>query len=264
MKIMKPAIAIGVVVTFLCSCSKSEQLKNDIAIRDITLNDSVIVDGSMAVTQFLIQYPDTVDSTVSESVAKWILNQLGANAVDDLNNGQDIVANISKSLLDSAVVELRELNEYRDGWTYLYSRQIRKLFETSKYVTFTSLSYNDTGGAHGNTYYVGQVFDKNNGKLLDWDMFDKASLSDLCRMVQDSIKTQYFEVRTDEELFDELLIGEEGFALPSDPPYFTADGVCFSYQQYEIAPYSAGMPECLISFDDIADMLVPEVRSIIN
>ena len=62
---------------------------------------------------------------------------------------------------------------------------------------------------------------------------------------------QYFEVKTEKEFNDMLLVNNGTLSFPVNPPYFEEKGVCFLYQQYEIAPYAAGMPQCLIPFETL-------------
>jgi hypothetical protein len=54
------------------------------------------------------------------------------------------------------------------------------------------------------------------------------------------------------------------FPLPQAAPYFTADGVVFIYQQYEIACYAAGLPNCVISYDLIEPFLTQAGRWLVN
>ena len=46
--------------------------------------------------------------------------------------------------------------------------------------------------------------------------------------------------------------------MPATSPYFTADGIVFTYQQYEIAPYAAGQPSFTLSYKDVASYLTKE------
>lgn len=75
---------------------------------------------------------------------------------------------------------------------------------------------------------------------------------------------QYFEVRTESELRDILLLNNEPFPFPQNPPYFEENGVCFLYQQYEIAPYAAGMPACVIPFETLRPYFTDDVLQMLG
>jgi hypothetical protein len=70
---------------------------------------------------------------------------------------------------------------------------------------------------------------------------------------------------SDADLKDYLLYDAsvDNLPLPQFPPYFTADGLAFVYQQYEIAPYAAGMPSFTIPYDDIRPLLTDEAACLI-
>ena len=52
--------------------------------------------------------------------------------------------------------------------------------------------------------------------------------------------------------------------LPKNPPYFTQDGLTFVYQQYEIAPYAAGMPTFSIPYDVAKGLLLHAAADLIG
>ncbi|MBQ1800320.1 MAG: DUF3298 domain-containing protein, partial [Prevotella sp.] len=71
---------------------------------------------------------------------------------------------------------------------------------------------------------------------------------------------------TDEQLKDMLLIDEDvnHIPLPAWAPYLTYQGVAFAYQQYEIAPYAAGIISFIIPYEKIMPYLVPEIKAVIE
>lgn len=63
-----------------------------------------------------------------------------------------------------------------------------------------------------------------------------------------------------------LLIDEDvnHIPLPAWAPYLTHQGVAFAYQQYEIAPYAAGIISFIIPYEKIMPYLVPEIKAVIE
>ena len=52
--------------------------------------------------------------------------------------------------------------------------------------------------------------------------------------------------------------------LPNTPPALTDKGISIIYQQYEIAPYAAGLPSFYIPYDKAADILTPAAKELIG
>ena len=52
--------------------------------------------------------------------------------------------------------------------------------------------------------------------------------------------------------------------LPAWAPYLTEEGMLFSYQQYEIAAYAAGIPAFVISFDQLKPYLTEAGAALIK
>jgi len=78
--------------------------------------------------------------------------------------------------------------------------------------------------------------------------------------VVDGLK-KYFEMTSDDEL-REMLINVDDInhiQRPSSAPVFGPDGLTVRYQQYEIAPYVAGLPEFTIPYEKLKSMIAPEL-----
>jgi len=77
---------------------------------------------------------------------------------------------------------------------------------------------------------------------------------------------KYFEVGTDEELSEHLLIDLKTGLLPPPEtnPVFGKDGVTFTYQQYEIAAYAYGMPSVTVPYAAIRPYLSATAASLLN
>ncbi len=61
---------------------------------------------------------------------------------------------------------------------------------------------------------------------------------------------------TEEDLFGQLMLEEERvIPLPTWDPYPSEAGLVFTYQQYEIASYAAGMPEFVLPYADVKEFL---------
>lgn len=130
--------------------------------------------------------------------------------------------------------------------------EIKRGYETSKVVTFYFTSYEFAGGAHGGSIGSGMTFRKTDGRRIGWEMFTTVKMQSILR---NGLK-EYFDVKTDEELQNCLsLDGIYYIPMPVRPPLFTEKGITVTYQQYEIAPYAAGLPSFTIPYKDARKML---------
>ena len=131
--------------------------------------------------------------------------------------------------------------------------------QNDHYVTYISEGFIYTGGAHPVPWYYGTTFSKIDGSIVGYDMFNDPE--QLAEIITKNIRKQYFEsYDLIEEMFD---TGEEGsFVLPENEPWIETDSIVFCYQSYEIAPYSAGMPLCKISKEDLWPYLSEKGKSL--
>ena len=162
--------------------------------------------------------------------------------------------------------EKKEILSSFAGWEYDFN--LLKARETDKYVVFQSQDYVYLGGAHGGvTGRGGLTFDKKDGLLVEM-FIDPASLDAIQPLLRKGI-TQYFtadgEMEITQEELDNYLFLESGvIPFPAWTPYPDEDGLVFTYQQYEIAAYAAGMPEFTVPYEDLLPYLTPEAKALLN
>ena len=151
------------------------------------------------------------------------------------------------------------------GWEYDFG--LLKNRETDKYVVFLSQDFVYLGGAHGGvTGRGGLTFNKKDGLLVE-QFLDPACLDAIQPLLRKGI-TAYFSddgMEISPEELDNYLFLETGIVpFPAWAPYPDEDGLVFTYQQYEIASYAAGMPNFTIPFDDLLPYLTPEAKALLD
>lgn len=198
----------------------------------------------------VVDIPITENEELRDNIINWISSNLNENYQGD---SQDV----------KAMVEF-DRNDFLslDNGTPQSRQQVFITMDedNDRYVTYSQELYLYTGGAHGITLQSGASFNKTSGKRFSYSMFaEPQALTDL---IQQSLKTQYFDVLMDGEdpSFDEVLFEEtrEDFPLPVTGPWIRNDSVIFAYQSYEIAPYALGIPQCGIPYKDIKGFLTEE------
>ncbi|MCR5828455.1 MAG: DUF3298 and DUF4163 domain-containing protein [Bacteroidales bacterium] len=158
--------------------------------------------------------------------------------------------------------------EYIDDFPgYEYNFQLTKEYEAKNYVVFLSEDYVFTGGAHGGVTGQGSVtFDKRSGQRFS-NFIKPGSLDAMQGLLVKGL-VDYF---ADEEgtvnkdnLFDYLFLEGTTIPFPAWTPAPTKDGLCFTYQQYEIAAYAVGMPSFTIPYSEVKPFLTAEAVDLLN
>lgn len=240
-------------------------------IEKVSYSDTIAVGVASATARCNISYLKAVnpDSPLIRSIDNWIRDML-QNAPDTIEIGTPLAKSIVDEILRSNRATLIEMNDFaeenNDGFMQYgeeYSYDIHPLALSPGFVTMLYESYIYTGGAHGGSYCIGQTFSAFDGSMIDLDMFKEDSTDKVLALIKKGLMSQYFKTDSDKEFYNQLLIEGNKLPLPATPPYFTNKGVCFHYQQYEIAPYAAGMPKCVILFEDLEPYFSDNARFLI-
>lgn len=208
---------------------------------------------------------------VAESYPEWVADSINAALVDIATGlkGADLKEAVRVALDSFQQMEVRDRLAWEadlpagdEGESFElppYGREIvvKQVEGTDLYYNFLITDYSYQGGAHGSYAGVELSIDKQSGHVLTWtDLFGTYASEGLLQKVRSHLVTDYFE-GDDEAIFTEDM---GPFGLPECPPYLTAEGVGFQYQQYEIAAYAYGLPCCVISYDELGDLLQPSFR----
>ena len=228
---------------------KVEQSKND-----KSGEYKIVVDFPTGGNPILVNaIREYISESLGISYAGEMENNMQGSYSGDLGDGQkmiDYYFDLKYKEFKNAHDEMAE-HMQGDTPTFASETEIHYLYETDKFVTYEMKKYEDMGGAHGGTFISGMTFRKSDGRRVEWDLFTKS--------MQDVIKKglkKYFEVNTDEELENSLsLENTYMLPLPATPPVFTKEGVMFTYQQYEIAAYAAGLPSFIVPYDEAKSLM---------
>lgn len=212
-------------------------------------------------------FPVEGNQQLQDSIKYWICEQLGDkkhSAVGDIPAFMKEFGRRELKRCKNEVADLiRENEPTEDSYPieYEYNQGITLLYENDEYITLQSAIYSYSAGAHGSFVSTGETFRKSDGHRMGWELLAGYDKKELRNKIKSGLM-EYFEIKEEpnrsksdqlrEMLFGEGLDGMErdtynnNFPLPVTRPYLTKDGVSILYQQYEIAPYAAGMPGCNI------------------
>ncbi|MGN1237074.1 MAG: DUF3298 domain-containing protein [Bacteroidaceae bacterium] len=234
---------------------------------------------SLISCEIIVDYPSLSDS-FSLAVADYINKELAANCrlivfdddVDLLYKGE--LNNGGRKMIDHYG---RETSEYLhdlvgDGEEMGYFSascdvSIRKVDDTPRYVTYETNTYSYTGGAHGSSTKRDVNIIKPSGKVLEY-VIDSLRLEEIQPLLRKGVLSYLNDIEwdetTDETLNDNLFIENGIIPLPSVSPYLTSEGLCFVYQQYEIACYAMGMISFTLPYSEVKPFMTPEALQLIE
>lgn len=280
-------IAAAAMLTVSCSSKKQEKEMTNadwLQTTEVGASDSINIDGNAAVVSITGSYPmeSTDDKATVEKIQSWLAVNLASptfmvsDSLYDVTpamaaDGQQMADKTLSSLLDVSKADFAEFTGEEGATTeYQFMVHFQPYYTAGRYVTYLYASYGYTGGNHGGSEVRVVTFAREDGKILEWDDLFKADDKDaVMSLVKENLMTQYFgNAEKDENhpatLAEALLINPDELGYPSARPALSEDGVTFVYQQYEIAPYSAGMPECTIPYSSLESMMTSYAASLVK
>lgn len=199
------------------SLELSKRVMNDIKITSETL------DKSNKNADILIQYPQISGLT------------------DEVQNAINATL---KSEAEQFATESEKQASFRDGTIehkYNFSQTFAVTFNREGILSVVADQYSYTGGAHGGTIRTAHTFSLKDGAELELNDLLKAEPNykqKLIKLIKESTK--------------EIAFPDVVAELSDQPAFFvTESGIAIFYQQYEIAPYAAGIPTYIYNFSSI-------------
>ncbi len=192
----------------------------------------------------------------SQSAAQAVMEQLN-EALGGYYDGPIADADsLARYYLSHYLREMREArSDFDSDAPFERSLTVSPGYETPRLVTLDLQYYEYTGGAHGGTLSQGLSFRKSDGRQMGTNILSRLRSPEWDELAKKGLM-EYFDVKTEEELQNCLLdVQLYALPLPQTEPSFQQNGLVFTYQQYEIAPYAAGMPSYVIPYDQLPPFL---------
>lgn len=215
-------------------------------------------------------YPKTGNAILTAAVREYISEELGGNYNGNLANGDSVLAFYGKEQTERLNKEAEAYNGSENAPTLYCSEEIKTAAETDNYISYTAYSEMYLGGAHGMSAMTGTTFRKSDGRRFGAEMLRNTDTEDFRKLIKEGLM-EYFSaadptINTDGQLKTMLLTdhGVDFLPMPQSQPYLTEDGVVFTYQPYEIAPYAAGRPTFTVGYDKIKPYLTQTVINLIG
>ena len=163
-----------------------------------------------------------------------------------------------KSLSNLYYEETSRLDGSTPSWYWYYMNTNNKmLFENDSILSY-AVEYSDyQGGAHGSYSIIYTNIDLNElVTISEEDLFVPDYYRRLTDKIVHSLMNQY-----DAEVPDSLLM--RGFftiedIAPNNNFWLNDEGIHYSYNQYEIAPYSMGVIDVVVPYTELEDIILPD------
>ena len=215
----------------------------------LTFSETNFTKTENAVIEINIPFAEG-NTDVSESINASIENFI----VNTINFSEDSFISVSlnevATKFDSIYIAFKDdFEENSLIWEALIDGEVT--YQSSEITCIVINSYLNTGGAHGNMNISFLNFNSLTGRLLQNDELIKNKI--------DFIKLSeiYFNLELQEKLkengFNDYFLGDS-FQLPENIG-FSDEGVILLYNVYEIAPYSEGIIEFTIPFEEVLPYL---------
>lgn len=211
--------------------------------------------------------PRTENSQFKKIMNEWINERLGGTYKMGNNQSTDsIMVYYQHAWADSAKAQINEYITDDRHTIYSWENTFNVEVQTDKFISLAIKSYSFEGGAHGSSKISQQTFRKEDGREFGWNnMFNETNKYQLRELLTKKIM-EYFHVNSETELKECLLNPDDTYLipLPETPPMMLGNGIRFVYQQYEIAPYAAGMPSFVLPYSEVKSLLTTSASDLLE
>ena len=171
-----------------------------------------------------------------------------------INNINKKFANSAKEYIESNKQFIRDLYKERGGEEHVfceYENELTVNIYNDKIIQIVSNSYQYSMGAHGTTYINVYNINKNTGSIIDLDdvIIDKQKFK---QYLIDYIDTNYKDMVFEDykNTIDDFMKGNYEFVYSINESDLT-----ITFNQYDIAPYAAGILDVKIDFENNKNIL---------
>ncbi len=233
--------------------------------------DSAIISLNDEHTEFSAQLTAPKDTTSAFALAVWkeIFSMCRTNmelpdtALMKNYRISKFGETIGKAFIRESEEEIKDIMESlgkdaAENLNYSNKFSVATAANTRNYVTLEYKGYLYTGGAHGMPAWYATSIDAKSCKALGIDdLFVKEHQDSLFKIVKEEILKQYYKEEQAHESFSMT-------ALPANAPHLMPDGIRFIYGAYEVDAYAAGMPFCILPYEQVLHLMTEEAQSLIK
>lgn len=266
------AFVLGVVVVS-CNTQKETQKEYNVSVYNENMSCSNDYSESTLVFSAI---KNSFSKALTDSVNNWILKCLADSplfyeevfeswdSIREFKGDKDSLLEVARYYTESKLIKnpTQDMIDWLQGRKYFCFDSIT-IYPNNGLTSVIFFEQTFTGGAHPNAVTWNATFDNETGHIYDVMEIIRDTI-ELKKMIQQGLK-KYFKVSTEEDMSYfhpvtvDFLTDIESLPLPYQAPYFMEDKLVIQYQQYEIAPYSAGAPQVIIPLKDCKKILRKDI-----
>lgn len=210
----------------------------------VKVETSVVPDSTNAV----VKYPIFDDQEINKHILQQTFNFYRQN--EPVSSYQDIASGFV-GLYNEFYLENKGTSH---PW-YL-SIDIKVIRQLHNYIALAYTHSDFTGGAHGNTHISFDNYNPKTKTVIELDsLIQPDKRAELLKIAENIFRNQE-KISATQPLAGKYFFQGGKFSLPA-AFYVSKDGLKFLYNAYEIKPYSEGITELLIPFDQLKDIAKP-------
>lgn len=184
-------------------------------------------------TTINIEYPVGGNDNLVREIREWIKARVAENYTGPIET-------------PNGMIQKRLANNKKDG-TVEYAMEVSIPYSNAKIVTVNFKDYGYWGGAHGGSVNQSGTFSMPDAQLLTASMLPSIN----------KMRPYILQALAEEGLEREYLFAPE--SIDYGVPFVMADGLHIIYGEYEIGPFSLGLPEAVLPMSKIKGLLSPEI-----
>lgn len=153
--------------------------------------------------------------------------------------------------------EKAQLEDRTPSWYWYLMRHSNKILHQGDSLLSYAVEYSDyRGGAHGSYRITYTNIDLNDlVTLTEEDLFVPNYFRPLTEKIVQQLMHDYNVEESDSLLMRGFFTVED--IVPNNNFWLNEKGVNYSYNQYEIAPYSMGVIDVMVPYSELTDILIP-------
>ncbi|MCB2207644.1 MAG: DUF3298 and DUF4163 domain-containing protein [Bacteroidetes bacterium] len=210
-------------------------------------------DSPTAEIELIILYPD---SSYNDKAIDFIKSVIQAHFIDTENkssNPDSLLIQTEKSFYSLYKEQNKDWHDNGNSFDWMKETSMSVTYNSDYILCLEYLDYVYSGGAHGMANLSYDIFSLETGKVIEFqDIFsDDASDS-----LTDILTRQ---IRKDKQIPDSIALTRAGYFVdviePGKNIYLNGSGIGFVYNQYEIAPYSTGVTNIFLKYNQLNGLL---------
>lgn len=202
-----------------------------------------------------LEVPIFDSKRLNDSIHAWVADALSHGNTPSLNYwelAEDCADGVLEGFAepmtdDDGNMELWQLNNA--GRNVSFSD-----YESKKFINLSAYGYDYMGGAHPFSYSYTHTIRRSDGKVMRYN--DWFTNLEKVRAIVEKYMRKLEDVEYD------YSVGK--LPLPDNLPSFSHGHFYFEYQQYEVAPYCYGMPQCEIPVSVLMPYLTPAAKTLVK